>query len=76
MDEFQAVGKNIFDVLYFKIRAKNIAMEDIGMRSYKNWGIRDNFGAVLLDYPTMYVADKRNVSVQPEIDSEIIVIIH
>jgi len=59
MDEFQAVGKNIFDVLYFKIRAKNIAMEDIGMRSYKNWGIRDNFGAVLLDYPTMYVADKK-----------------
>ncbi len=47
----------IFDMLYFKIRNNSIAMEDIGTRSFKNWGFRNNFGPVLLDYPTMYVAD-------------------
>lgn len=59
IEEFQSVGEDIFNVLYFKIRNKDIAMEDIGFRSYKNWGIRDNFGPVLLDYPTMYVADPK-----------------
>lgn len=59
IEEFQLVGEDIFNVLYFKIRNKDIAMEDIGFRSYKNWGIRDNFGPVLLDYPTMYVADPK-----------------
>lgn len=59
IDEFQSVGEDIFNVLYFKVRSRDIAMEDIGFRSYKNWGIRDNFGPVLLDYPTMYVADPK-----------------
>lgn len=59
IDEFQSVGEDIFNVLYFKVRSKDIAMEDIGFRSYQNWGIRDNFGPVLLDYPTMYVADPK-----------------
>lgn len=59
IEEFQSVGYDIFEVLYFKLRNKDIGMEDIGFRSYQNWGIRDNFGPVLLDYPTMYVADPK-----------------
>lgn len=59
IEEFQSVQEDIFNVLYTKIRNNDIAMDDIGFRSYKNWGIRDNFGAVLLDYPDMYVADPK-----------------
>ena len=51
--------EDVHKLLFFKIRNKNIAMEDIGLRSLKNWGYRPNFGPVLLDYPTMYVADPK-----------------
>lgn len=55
--DFQVIAEEVFDILLFKIRNKNIGMEDIGRRSFKNWGVRDGFGPVLLDYPTMYVID-------------------
>lgn len=55
--EFQKYADEIFKVLYFKIRNNSIALEDIGTRSMKNWGYRSGFGPVLLDYPSMYVAD-------------------
>lgn len=57
--EFQKYAQEIYDILYFKIRNNSIAMEDIGTRSMKNWGYRPGFGPVLLDYPTMYVADPK-----------------
>ena len=59
VSEFQKYAQEIFDILYFKIRNNSIAMEDIGTRSMKNWGYRSGFGPVLLDYPTMYVADPK-----------------
>lgn len=55
--EYEKYCDAIFDILFFRIRNSNIAMEDIGTRSFKNWGYRNGFGPVLLDYPTMYVAD-------------------
>ena len=57
--EFQTIANEVFDVLEFKIRGNNIGMEDIGRRSFKNWGVRTGYGPVLLDYPTMYVIDKK-----------------
>ena len=59
VSEFKKYSLEIFDILYFKIRDNSIAMEDIGTRSMKNWGYRSGFGPVLLDYPTMYVADPK-----------------
>lgn len=59
ISEFQKYAQEIYDILYFKIRNNSIAMEDIGTRSMKNWGYRSGFGPVLLDYPTMYVADPK-----------------
>lgn len=59
VSEFQKYAQEIYDILYFKIRNNSIAMEDIGTRSMKNWGYRSGFGPVLLDYPTMYVADSK-----------------
>lgn len=57
--EFQKYAPEIFDILYFKIRNNNIAMDDIGTSRFKNWGYRTGFGPVLLDYPSMYVADPK-----------------
>ena len=57
--EFQKYGGEIFDILFHKIRCNDIAMDDIGTRSMKNWGYRSGFGPVLLDYPSMYVTDIR-----------------
>lgn len=59
VSEFQKYSGEIYDILYFKIRNNSIAMDDIGTRSFKNWGYRSGFGPVLLDYPTMYVADPK-----------------
>lgn len=59
VSEFTKYSQEIFDILYFKIRNNNIAMDDIGTRSMKNWGYRSGFGPVLLDYPSMYVADPK-----------------
>lgn len=59
VSEFQKYAQEIYDILYFKIRNNSIAMEDIGTRSMKNWGYRSGFGPVLLDYPTMYVANPK-----------------
>lgn len=58
-EEFKIYAEDIFDMLYYKIRNNDIAMDDIGTRSFKNWGYRNGFGPVLLDFPTMYVADSR-----------------
>ena len=49
----------IFDTLFFYIRNKNIAMDDIGLRSIRNLGYRRGFGPVFLDFPSMYVVDPR-----------------
>lgn len=58
-EEFRKYSSDIFDIAFFKIRNNGIAMEDIGTRSMKNWGYRAGFGPVLLDYPSMYVADRK-----------------
>lgn len=56
-EEFQKYLDGIFEFLFFKLRANSIGMEDIGTRSFKNYGYRNGFGPVPLDYPTMYVLD-------------------
>lgn len=56
-EEFQRYLDGIFEFLFFKLRANSIGMEDIGTRSFKNYGYRNGFGPVPLDYPTMYVLD-------------------
>ena len=49
--EIYIILKNIF--------ANNgLAIEDIGIGSWKNWGYREGFGPVLIDYPTVFVYNK------------------
>lgn len=56
-EEFSKYWEDIFNILYFKFRNNDIGMEDIGTRSFKNWGLRNGFGPGVLDFPTMYVMD-------------------
>lgn len=55
--EYQKYADAIHDMLFFVFRNNDIGMEDIGTRSFKNIGFRNNFGPVVLDYPTMYLLD-------------------
>lgn len=55
-EEFAAISGDIFDVTVKKFVGKYI-LEDIGNIWFKNWGIREGFGPVLLDYPYLYEAD-------------------
>lgn len=59
MDEYAKYAEAIHEILFYKFRQNNIGMEDIGLRSYKNWGVRPEFGPGLLDFPTMYVLDPK-----------------
>lgn len=51
----------IYMLLTKKIQRDGILMDDIGVRSFKNYGIRSGFGVCLLDFPTVYISD-RNLS--------------
>ena len=54
--EFMSVAGQIFDILNKKILGKYV-LEDIGTDFFKNWGLRDGFGPVLLDFPYLYEID-------------------
>lgn len=50
--------ENLFDLLYNIILEDELAISDIGLRSFKNYGIRRGFGLVLLDYPSLFVLSR------------------
>lgn len=54
--EFSLVAAEIFDILENFFLGKYV-LEDIGTDFFKNWGIRDGFGPVLLDFPYLYEID-------------------
>lgn len=53
--EFISISEDIFALLN-KMIGKYI-LEDIGTKFFLNYGLRDNFGPVLLDYPYMFELD-------------------
>ena len=57
MEEFVRYRYEIFDILYFWFRNHDIGMDDMGTRSFKQWGIRNGFGPAIFDFPSMYVLD-------------------
>lgn len=46
----------VFDVI-FRLLSMGYIMEDVGANFFKNWGIRYEFGPILIDYPYMYEID-------------------
>lgn len=54
--EFQSVAEDVFELLYTKILGKYV-MEDVGEKYFMNFGVRDGFGVVLLDFSDLYELD-------------------
>lgn len=55
-EEFLLVAEDVFDLLNKYILGRFV-VDDIGEKSYGNYGIRNGFGPVLLDYPYVYELD-------------------
>ena len=55
-EEFLSISEDIFDLITENIIGEYI-LEDIGTKFFRNWGIRNGFGPVLLDYPYVFRLD-------------------
>lgn len=55
-EEFCSAAADIYNVISYWLIGEYI-LEDIGTKFFMNWGIRDGFGPVLLDYPYLYELD-------------------
>lgn len=55
-EEFILIAEDVFDLLNKYILGKFV-IDDIGEKSYGNYGLRNGFGPVLLDYPYVYELD-------------------
>ena len=55
-EEFLLLAEDIFDMLISKFIGKYV-LDDIGTRAFMNYGYRDGFGPVLLDFPYAYELD-------------------
>ena len=56
IDEFKSMSNEIYDFLLDKVLGEYV-VEDVGCEYFMNWGIRKNFGPVLLDYTYVYKLD-------------------
>lgn len=54
-EDFIRNGKKIFDTIQYLLGGDKFILEDIGTNFFMNWGYRNNFGPVFLDYPYLYV---------------------
>jgi len=56
-EDFLEHANAIFDVITY-LTNKGFILEDIGTDFFMNWGLRHNFGPVLLDYPYLFRTNK------------------
>lgn len=54
--EFQSVAEDIYEMLINCVIGKYV-LEDIGTKYFMNYGLRNGFGVVLLDYPYVFELD-------------------
>lgn len=54
--EFVSIGDSVYELLTNVIIGKYV-LEDIGTKYFMNYGLRNGFGIVLLDYPYLYELD-------------------
>ncbi len=54
-EEFLAISEDVFDLINNLVG--KYVLEDIGEKYFQNYGVRDGFGPVLLDYPYVYELD-------------------
>jgi hypothetical protein len=58
--EFSNIAEEVFFILENNFIGKYV-LEDIGTDFFMNWGVRDGFGAVLLDFPYLYKLDGKKL---------------
>lgn len=58
--EFAYVWENVFDTIVDKLIGR-VVLDDFGSNYFMNWGIRENFGPVLLDFPYAYPVDENKL---------------
>lgn len=54
--EFESIGNEVYELLSNCIIGKYV-LEDIGTKYFMNYGLRNGFGPVLLDYPYVFELD-------------------
>lgn len=54
--EFESVGNEVYELLSNCIIGKYV-LEDVGTKYFMNYGLRNGFGPVLLDYPYVFELD-------------------
>ena len=59
--EFSNMVYDIFALSFYFVREKGILLEDFGSKFFMNWGMRDGYGPVILDYPYMYEPDPEKI---------------
>lgn len=69
-EEFLSVASDIYEVINEWFIGEYI-LEDIGTKFFMNWGIRKNFGPVLLDYPYVYKLDGKKLYCNVPSETEI-----
>lgn len=55
-EEFSSIAGDVYDLLTSCIIGKYV-LEDIGSKYFMNYGLRNGFGVVLLDYPYVFELD-------------------
>lgn len=58
-EEFENIAEDVFDLINNLIG--KFVLEDIGEKFYMNYGLREGFGPVLLDYPYVFELDGRKL---------------
>lgn len=56
--QFDKVSDMHFELIFI-LKRNGYMLDDVGIRTFKNVGIRENFGLVILDYPTVYQINKQ-----------------
>lgn len=58
--EFKAMKDDIFKMMISNILGKYV-MDDIGIKFFMNYGLRDGFGPVIIDYPYVFPLDSKKL---------------
>ena len=58
--QFKAMAQDIFKLMISNILGKYV-MDDIGIKYFMNYGLRDGFGPIIIDYPYVFPLDNKKL---------------
>ncbi len=70
LEEFLSVADDIFNLLVYKILGDYV-IDDAGASRFMNYGLRNGFGPVLLDYPKVFKLDGNKLKCRSMISGHI-----